>query len=303
MTRDLITGDLMVTSTKEIALKFPSATLGNLYTSPCTFPHSRSWVGQASGEIKLNINEQQMLGLALAHEVDLKTLENCPSLGQMASLDLSTANYSAGLLAGILKITKLIELRLDFLKLTSQDFVNLNECPTLRTIWLTGTTTEDDFLPLLKGLSGLENIVLKSTAVGDKGMTDLAALPSLKTLHLPNSVGDSGVAALAQSKSLADLDISYSKISCKAIAALSQLKSLHTLYVNDTGLGDEAVADFKNIFGLKVLFLNGTKVSDKSIDQLAEANLEHLELRDTRATEIGIARLRSKLRDCAIFGP
>jgi Leucine-rich repeat (LRR) protein len=134
-------------------------------------------------------------------------------------------------------------------------------------------------------------------------MTDLAALPSLKTLHLPNSVGDSGVAALAQSKSLADLDISYSKISCKAIAALSQLKSLHTLYVNDTGLGDEAVADFKNIFGLKVLFLNGTKVSDKSIDQLAEANLEHLELRDTRATEIGIARLRSKLRDCAIFGP
>lgn len=294
----------MVTSTKEISLSFPKVTLGNLYTSARVFPHSRSWVGQAAGEIKVTLSDNQMLGLALAGEVDIRTLESCAqSIGSLNSMDLSTATYSPNLLAAILKLTKLIELRLDFLSLTSQDFVNLNECPSLQTIWLTGTSTKDDFLPLLKGLGALENIVLKGTVVSDQGMAALAALPCLKILHLPASTGDHGAATLAQSPSLADLDISYSAVTAQGIEALTALKSLHTLYVNDTGLADEAANHFKNMPALKVLFLNGTKVSDKCLDQLAETDLEHLELRDTKVTEIGIARLRNKLRDCAIFGP
>lgn len=293
----------MVTSTTELTLRFPKNTLGNLYISPRSFPHGRSWAGQASGEVRITVGEHQILGLAMANDIDLKTLEGLEAMQHITSMDLSTTNYSANLLAGIIKITKLVELRLDFLKLTSQDFVNLNECSTLKSIWLTGSSTEDDFLPLLKGVPSLENIVLKSTTVSDKGMAALAALPNLQTLHLPSAIGDAGVEALSKSTSLADLDLSYCKISGKAIESLASLNTLHTLYVNDTGLGDDSAPEFKKIKALKVLFLNGTKLTDKCLEHLALDNLEHLELRDAKATEIGIARLRSKLNNCAVFGP
>jgi hypothetical protein len=79
---------------------------------------------------------------------------------------------------------------------------------------------------------------------------------------------------------------------------------LETLYVNDTAVGDKGLAHLKGHPGLKVLFLNGTKISDKGLDDLATIpNLNHLELRDTTATEIGAARVKSNLKDCAIFGP
>ncbi len=296
----------MVASTKELTLVFPSkTTLGNLYLSKRTFPHNRSWIGQASGEVKLSLPDQSIIGLAMAHDVDARTAEgSAAALGQITSMDLSTAQYSPAFLAAILKLSTLVELRLDFLNLTSQDFVNLNEATALETLWLTGSTINDQILPLVQGVKTLTSLTIKSTKISDASMKALAALPHLKNLHLPATISDSGVIDLTASSSIEDLDISYTSITAKSLAALANLKSLSTLYVNDTTLSDDSMAEVKNIKGLKVLFLNGTKVTDKCLEQLAEATqLEHLELRDTKVTEIGIARLRSKLKDCAIFGP
>jgi Leucine-rich repeat (LRR) protein len=296
----------LVASTKELTLIFPSkSTLGNLYLSKRTFPHNRSWIGQASGEVKLSLPEQSIIGLAMAHDVDARSAEaSATALGQITSMDLSTSQYSPAFLAAILKLSRLVELRLDFLNLTSQDFVNLNEATALETLWLTGSSINDQILPLVQGVKTLTSLTIKSTKISDASMKALAALPLLKNLHLPASISDNGVADLSASSSLEDLDLSYTTITAKALASLSNLKSLSTLYVNDTTLSDDSMAEVKNIKGLKVLFLNGTKVTDKCLEQLAEAaQLEHLELRDTKVTEIGIARLRSKLKDCAIFGP
>lgn len=296
----------MVASTTELTLIFPSkTTLGNLYLSKRTFPHNRSWIGQASGEVKLSLPEQSIIGLAMAHDVDARSAEgSAAALGQITSMDLSTSQYSPAFLAAILKLSSLVELRLDFLNLTSQDFVNLNEATALETLWLTGSSINDQILPLVQGVKTLTSLTIKSTKISDASMKALAALPLLKNLHLPATISDNGVVELSASSSLEDLDLSYTTITAKALAALSNLKSLSTLYVNDTTLSDDSMAEVKNIKGLKVLFLNGTKVTDKCLEQLAEAaQLEHLELRDTKVTEIGIARLRSKLKDCAIFGP
>jgi Leucine-rich repeat (LRR) protein len=296
----------LVASTKELTLVFPSkTTLGNLYLSKRAFPHNRSWIGQASGEVKLSLPDQSIIGLALAHDVDARTAESsAAALAQITSMDLSTAQYSPAFLAAILKLSTLVELRLDFLNLTSQDFVNLNEATALETLWLTGSSINDQILPLVQGVKTLTSLTIKSTQITDASMKALAALPHLKNLHLPATISDSGVIDLTASSSIEDLDISYTTITAKSLAALANLKSLSTLYVNDTTLSDDSMAEVKNIRGLKVLFLNGTKVTDKCLEQLAEATqLEHLELRDTKVTEIGIARLRSKLKDCAIFGP
>jgi len=293
-------------TTKDLSLTFPAQqTLGNLYLSKRTFPHNRTWVGQAAGEIKLSVPAESVVGLALAHDVDAKMAQgSAAALSQIHSMDLSTAKYSPAFLATMMKLSALNELRLDFLTLSTQDFINLNESTSLETLWLTGSSVDDQMLPLLQGVKTLTSLTLKSTKISNASMKALASLPKLKNLHLPASIGDSGVEALAQSNSIEDLDISYTVISAAALKALMVLKTLSTLYVNDTNLADDCVSHIKEISGLKVLFLNGTQVTDKCLDQLAEATqLEHLELRDTKVTEIGIARLRGKMKDCAIFGP
>ncbi len=296
----------MVATTNEMTLTFTGKnTLGNLYLSRLTFPHNRSWVGQAQGDVKLSVAPETIVGLALAHDVDTRSAQaNAAALGHILSMDLSTSQYSPAFLAVLLKLSPLLELRLDFLTLTSQDFINLNESTTLETLWLTGSTVNDEMLPLIQGIKSLTSLTVKSTRISDSSMKALATLPALKNLHLPATIADSGVESLAQSKSIEDLDLSYTSISARALKALAGLKTLSTLYVNDTTLNDESMAEIKNLQNLKVLFLNGTQITDKSVEHLSEAaQLEHLELRDTKITEIGVARLRGKLKDCAIFGP
>lgn len=296
----------MVATTKECSLTFPAQqTLGNLYLSKRVFPHNRTWIGQAAGQVKLSLPAESTIGLALAHDVDGKMAEsNAAALLQIHSMDLSTARYSAAFLATMMKLSALSELRLDFLTLSTQDFVNLNESSSLETLWLTGSSVDDQMLALLQGVKTLTSLTLKSTKISNNSMKALASLPKLKNLHLPATISDQGIEALAQSPSIEDLDISYTTVTAAALKSLTSLKSLSTLYVNDTNLADDCVSYIKEIPGLKVLFLNGTQVTDKCVDQLAEASqLEHLELRDTKVTEIGIARLRGKMKDCAIFGP
>lgn len=296
----------MVATTNELTLTFTGKnTLGNLYHSRLTFPHNRTWVGQAHGEVKLNVPPETIIGLALGHDVDARAAQaNATALAQILSMDLSTSQYSPAFLAALLKLSPLVELRLDFLTLASQDFINLNESTSLETLWLTGSSVSDEMLPLIQGIKTLTSLTVKSTRISDASMKALAALPALKNLHLPATIGDSGAESLAQSKSIEDLDLSYTSISARALKALAALKTLSTLYVNDTTLNDDSMVEVQNLKNLKVLFLNGTQITDKSVEHLSEASqLEHLELRDTKITEIGIARLRGKLKDCAIFGP
>jgi len=296
----------LVATTKELILTFPAQhTLGNLYLSKQVFPHNRTWVGQAAGEAKLNLPPESMIGLALSHDVDAKMAEgSAAALNQIHSMDLSTSKYSAPFLAAMMKLSALRELRLDFLTLSTQDFINLNESSCLETLWLTGSSVDDQMLPVLQGVKSLTSLILKSTKISNSSMKALATLPKLKNLHLPATITDDGAEALSQSASIEDLDLSYTALSAAAIKSLAVLKTLSTLYVNDTTLGDDSVAYVKDMPALKVLFLNGTQITDKCLDSLAEAaQLEHLELRDTKVTEIGIARLRGKMKDCAIFGP
>jgi len=228
-------------------------------------------------------------------------------MGHLASADLSTTTLAAPLLRALFETTELIEIRLDFLPLSGEvltEFAAGRGLDQLVTLWLTGTSVTDSDLKVFQALKAIRHLALKSTPITNGALATLATFAHLSHLHLPRQVNDQGVEALSVSKSLLELDLSYSSITDGGLAFINSMPQLETLYVNDTAISDHGLAHLKGHPGLKVLFLNGTKVTDKGLEELASVeNLNHLELRDTSATEIGAARLKAKLRDCAIFGP
>lgn len=287
-----------------VKLHFPLArSAGNLYLAQRAFPHSKTWVGQAQNQVALEIKDDSLLGLAFSYDFNDKELPKvAESLKQLESADFSMCTFSSGVLSGLAE-SKLVELRLDFAAISGKDLEVIGKIQSLETIWLTGASVRDEQLLLIKDLPSLTSLTLKSTSLTSHALANLCkGFESLKRLHLPASIDDSGPAYLSEGRSrINELDISYSKISNCCAPHLAQL-GLETLYLNDTEIGDDALSELSQSKTLKVLFLNGTLITDKGLNHLENlTTLEHLELRDTRITEIGAARLRSKLKDCAVF--
>jgi hypothetical protein len=293
----------------DLSLTFPvKPSLGNLYVCRKEFPHNRSWRGQAAGAVELSVPPDHIAGLAFASTTQARQLiEYKAAIANLASADLSTTTLTAPLLQALFEITQLIEIRLDFLPLSGEvltEFAGGRGLDQLVTLWLTGTSVTDRDLGAFQKLKAIQHLALKSTAITNGAMATLATFAHLTHLHLPKQINDHGVEALSTSKSLIELDLSYSNITDDGLAFIKSMPQLETLYVNDTAISDSGLAHLQGHPGLKVLFLNGTKVTDKGLEELTTVeNLNHLELRDTASTEIGAARLKAKLRDCAIFGP
>ncbi|HNB17201.1 MAG TPA: hypothetical protein PLC15_17595 [Candidatus Obscuribacter sp.] len=290
-----------------VKLNFPLAkSAGNLYQAQKQFPHSKTWVGQALGQVDLPAREDSLLGLAFSYDFSEKDAPKVTeTLSHFTSVDFSMGTFSGKVLAAMLA-SPLVELRLDFAALSKEDLENLAKQESIETLWFTGASLRDEQLVHLGPLPKLTSLALKSTALSSRALELMsgAGFQSLRRLHLPANIDDQGAEFLARGGSLiTELDLSFSKISDAAGKALASLK-LETLYLNDTAFGDAGLEQLKESPTLKVLFLNGSKISDKGLTQLAEMPaLEHLELRDTKITEMGAARLRGKLKDCAVFGP
>ena len=290
--------------TKSHTCQFPRRTLGNLYISSRSFPHGRSWVGQAAGEVAIKVGDDQLLGIALGYDCGPAELKgNAPAFSQFNSVDLSMTDYSGAVLVACAEVmVKIIELRLDFARLGPGDLGALKKLEQLETIWLTGSTLTNEHLADLAALGSLRNLTIKNTKVDGQGLKHLAGHANLTRLHLPMGMDDEAIFALPPLPSLVELDISYSKVTARASEPLSLLQSLETLFLNDTECGDELIAGLKDIKKLQSLFLNGARITDKCVDSLLQmTNLRHLELRDTGLSEMAAQRIRTKLSDCDVF--
>ncbi|HEY9772174.1 MAG TPA: hypothetical protein V6C81_00035 [Planktothrix sp.] len=289
----------------QITVSFPEKrSLGSLYTAEEQFPHQRKWIGEARGKLALACPEGKMIGVALGgFGWEALSEADASQLSFLRSIDLSTAQFNDKTLrSSTSALSGLSEIRLDFLKIGDAELNALKDFPSLRTVWLTGTQVSDKGMEALSQLPLLTNLVLKSTMITDEGLKSLRAL-NLRSLTLPAQITDNGVRALSGLKNLRRLDLSFTSITDACMADLVAMPSLEELYLNDTAVTDHAIPVLAGLSTLKTLFLSGTKVSDGSIPSFEKMNsLEHLELRDTGVTEIAIARLRTKLPNCAVFG-
>lgn len=290
----------------DISVSFPEKqSLGSLYTAETNFPHQRKWIGEARGQVTVRIPDDRMLGVALG-SLGWEGLAGTSKteLAAVESLDVSTCQFSERSFASGASLDNLLEIRLDYLKIGDGEVRLLRRFDALRTIWLTGTEITDGGLREFKDFPHIANLVLKSTGVTDQGIANMGLIQSLQGLNLPAQITDQGLEHLKLFPALKRLDLSFTKITNDGLSRLANLPALTELYLNDTTIGDEGLLHLQKIPSLRSVFLSGTRVSDAGLNSLEPCtNLEHLELRDTRATEIGIARLRSRLPNCAVFGP
>jgi hypothetical protein len=170
----------------------------------------------------------------------------------------------------------------------------------LKSLELKGTQATDLGLKHLRGMTGLERLILRSvTEVSDAGAAHLAGLKHLRFLHLTKSrMTDAGLASLRGLNRLEHLNLQENHFSDAGLVHLGGLKNLKRLYL---GLGDGRITDaglvhLKGLTALNVLDLQSTLVTDAGLLQLAALpRLQELWLSEENGlvTPQGIARLKA----------
>jgi len=180
----------------------------------------------------------------------------------------------------------------------------------------------------LKHLTGLRELSLESTSVGEQGIRSLLGIKSLERLTLPKGCTDAGLAEVAELRSLRGLYIRENRITNKGVAHLTKLSNLeelsigggyrdevgtvHKSRINDAalvhlaklgslrylmlndGFTDAGLEYLKNIPSLRILNLGHRPITDAGMPHLAQLTwLENLGLFNTKVTDKGLVHLKA----------
>lgn len=173
------------------------------------------------------------------------------------------------------------------------DVRKLQAVPTLRTLYLGGTSVGDDgFVNFSQGFPRLQWIRLNGTRVTDAGMRYLSASPSLQYIEVAGTaVTNVGVRHLATVRYLQLLNLAGTQVSAAGLDVLSECPRLINLHLNETRLGTEELQALARCVALEHLSLGRCPVDDSGLKSLA--GLKHLETLNLDHTDISSAGLAS----------
>ncbi|MGC4003061.1 MAG: hypothetical protein QM811_07970 [Pirellulales bacterium] len=182
---------------------------------------------------------------------------------------------------------------------------------TLKKLSIAGKTIDDTTLPLLAGLTSLEEISTDRTMLGDEGYRGFAAFTNLKSLALFHPSWDkkeftgSGLAHLKPLAKLERLTFAGSTAGDEAMAAvgeLTQLREFRTWHTRQTQDGNKHLTKLTKLVGLRL----GQRLppygqasppsfDDSTLPLLAQIKtLERLELTEAK---LSAGRVVSALKD------
>jgi internalin A len=170
--------------------------------------------------------------------------------------------------------------------------------------------TEQGLIRLLPHLTGLRSLSIRpgetmqqmnEPLIGDAGLAALAKLPRFRNLEGRRlcNVSDEGLAALGGIVEIEALDLALfpqKRISDAGLAHLSRLPNLSALSLGRVPVTDAGLAHLSRLSKLSVLVLNSMPITDAGLAKLKRLPLEHLDLRDTRIGDAGVAHLRAMNR-------
>ena len=197
------------------------------------------------------------------------------------------------------------------------------ETDRLEVLDLSGSTPVRNILFFVPAIHGLQDLTLARTGIGDD---HLQTLPKLKHLVLDgNAIRGPGLEALVKQSELAELSLAGAGLADEDLTKLPKLPKLRRLVLDENPIRGPALSSLKeqpelvdlslgsptftDLFAkdlaelkrLKRLSLVGTSVTDAAITHLESmTNLEQLDLRQTKVTKEGVARLEKALPKCKI---
>lgn len=200
------------------------------------------------------------------------------------------------------------QVQVDASAFTEADFRTLGQYPALKKLSLSGKTITDQTLPLLAGLTELEELSTDRTMLSDDGYRHFAQFPKLRMLSLFHPSWDMKEftgAGLAHLKALPKLErltfagSTAGDAAMEAIGQLTQLKEFRTWHSMQTQAGNQHLPKLVNLTALRIgQRLPRGKVSPPSFDEatiplLAQMKaLQKLELTEARLTAKGLAPLK-----------
>lgn len=143
---------------------------------------------------------------------------------------------------------------------TPDEFKLLGQCTGLKKLTISGKTVNDANLPLLAGLTELEELSTDQTALSDDGYKHFAQFPKLKQLSLfhpswaMTEFTGSGLAHLKALPNLQRLTFAGSTAddrAMEAIGQLTQLRDFSTWHTAQTQAGNQHLKKLTNLTALR----------------------------------------------------
>jgi hypothetical protein len=171
----------------------------------------------------------------------------------------------------------------------------------------------DEWFESLSTIKTLWELRISNTNLDDEQLRRLKSLPSLKKLKLQGSfgasrasIGDGGLAHLAQIRSLEALDLYYGRFTDEGMRHLCSLPRLRRLFIpNNHSYSAEGLRHLARMQSLEELSVGSRSLTDVGLSHIADMTaLKDLRLFDARSiTNDGIAELGAlkSLRTLKIF--
>ncbi|HEV3005559.1 MAG TPA: hypothetical protein VGX78_13930 [Pirellulales bacterium] len=158
--------------------------------------------------------------------------------------------------------------------ISDSDLAGLVDLAELRELTLRTTRVGDVGLSYIGKLVDLEKLVLGETSVTDAGLKSLTGLKQLKTLNFERAEATAaGFAELTALEQLVLLRFGQSRIGDDALAIIDRWPKLRSLILQRAPITDAGLAHLKdqNLAGLESLYLEGTEVSEEGLADLQQA--------------------------------
>ena len=151
---------------------------------------------------------------------------------------------------------------------------------------------DDNLMPAVVRLTGLQVLILSSARITPKGAAMLTQLPRLERLYTPQGMSDAVMAEIANVQSLKVLDMASSRMTDAGLASIAKLRSLEVMHLEgNDAMSNDGLKALTQLPALRHLRLTGP-FTDRAMMHLAAAPaLRVLWLDTTNVTDAGLQRL------------
>ncbi len=174
---------------------------------------------------------------------------------------------------------------------------------TLKSLNLSYTSVTDAGIAELRVLTELETLCLDGTRVTGRGLEPLRTLRKLRKLVASTNEASEAVVDIARVwwPDLQSLTLSGTVLTEAGATGLASLPTLPCLDLGLAGVTDDQMRRLTRFQKLTILRLYGSPISDTGLDHLRTlTNLTQLDVRSTKVTAAGVARLQQALQKCKI---
>jgi hypothetical protein len=204
------------------------------------------------------LNDQTVCGIA--------------GLTNLRCLSVRSGELSSAVFEQLERLTELRELMVvDAKRIDDRGSEKLRRLPSLRVMWLRGTSISDATTGHLAALRQLELLNLDDTNLSDVGVERLTALTRLKWVNLARTgITDQGVKSLANLLQVAHLELSGTGITDASMPDVARMTNLKLLRLYPTSVTDDGMMQLQSLTKLKHLTI-GPQVTDEAATELSKS--------------------------------